>query len=64
VHGRRGRWLMNGSADALGEITIEPPCYLAPGIDTLFRRAEIDSLIVSLDDPDGFIATVEGGKET
>src|ERR1035438_3462600 len=38
VHGGRGRWLVNGSPDGLVELAIEPPCYLAPGIDTLFRR--------------------------
>ena len=58
VHGGRGRWLVNGSPDGLVELAIEPPCYLAPGIDTLFRRAKVDRLIVSLADPDGFIAAM------
>lgn len=45
VHSRRGRWLVNGSADGLVEIAIEPPCYLLPGIDTLFGigRSRVDS---------------------
>jgi hypothetical protein len=60
----RGRWLVNGSADGLVEITIEPPCYLGRGIDTLFRRAGVHSLTVSLVDPDGFIAALEGDGHT
>ncbi len=59
VHGGRGRWLVNGSAEGLVEMAIEPPCYLAPGIDTLFRRQKVDLLTVSLADPDGLIAAVE-----
>jgi hypothetical protein len=59
VHGGRGRWLVNGSADGLVELGIEPPCYLAPGIDTLFRRQKVNLLIMSLVDPDGLIAAVE-----
>jgi hypothetical protein len=59
VHGGRGRWLVNGSTDGLVELAIEPPCYLAPGIDTLFRRQKVNQLIVSLVDPDGLIAAVE-----
>ena len=59
VHGGRGRWLVNGSTDGLVEIAIEPPCYLAPGIDTLFRRQKVNLLTVSLVDPDGLIAAVK-----
>jgi hypothetical protein len=59
VHGGRGRWLVNGSADGLVEIIIEPPCYLGRGIDTLFRIQKVNSLTVSLVDPDGFIAALD-----
>ena len=38
-------WLVNGSPDGLVELAIDPPCYLAPGIDTLFRRAKVERLI-------------------
>ena len=58
----RGRWLVNGSPEGLVEITIEPPCYLPRGIDTLFRRAGVHSLTVSLADPDAFIAALEGDR--
>lgn len=62
VHSRRGRWLVNGSADGLVEITIDPPCYLRPGIDNLFGigGSRVDSLTVSLEDPGGFLAAIHG----
>lgn len=62
VHGRRGRWLVNGSAEGLVELAIDPPSHVSPSIDTLFGLgpSRVDRLTVSLDDPDGFIAAVEG----
>jgi hypothetical protein len=60
VHGRRGRWLVNGSHDGLVELVIDPPCYLPRQLSTVFRKMEVSSLIISLVDPDGFIAAVEG----
>jgi hypothetical protein len=62
VHGTRGRWLVNGSADGLVELAVSPPCYVSPSIDTLFGLgpSRVDQLTVSLDDPDGFIAAVAG----
>ena len=60
VHGRRGRWLVNGSHDGLVELIIDPPCYLPRQLSTVFRKVEVSSLIISLVDPDGFIAAVEG----
>ena len=61
VHGRRGQWLVNGSAEGLVELAIDPPCYISPSIDTLFGLgpSRVNQLTVSLDDPDGFIAAVE-----
>jgi hypothetical protein len=59
VHGGRGRWLVNGSADGLVELAIEPPRYLDRGLSTLFRKEKASSLTLSLVDPDGFIAAVE-----
>jgi hypothetical protein len=56
VHGGRGRWLVNGSPEGLVELALDPPSDLAPGIDTLFRREKVSLLIVSLVDPDGFVA--------
>jgi hypothetical protein len=60
VHGRRGRWLVNGSTAGLVELAINPPAYVLPSIDTLFGLgpSRVDQLTVSLDDPDGFIAAL------
>jgi len=60
VHGGRGRWLVNGSYKGLVELVIEPPCYTSRQPSTLFLRSKVSSLTISLVDPDGFIAAVEG----
>jgi hypothetical protein len=60
IHARRGSWLVTRSHDGLVELAIEPPCYLRPQLSTVFRTMKISSLIISLDDPDGFIAAVTG----
>jgi hypothetical protein len=60
VHGGRGRWLVNGSHDGLVELTIDPPYYTPRQLSTVFLKMKISSLIISLVDPDGFIAAVEG----
>lgn len=58
VHVRRGQLLVNGSADGLVELTIEPPCYTDRTLSIMFFKERVNSLIVSLVDPDGFIAAV------
>ena len=58
VHGRAGRFVVNGSADGLVELAIEPPCFLQRRLATLFRREKVSSLTLSLADPDGFLAAV------
>jgi|SRR5579859_508610 len=60
VHGGHGRWLVNGSYNGLIGLTIEPPCYTPRQPSTLFRKAKVNSLTISLVDPDGFIVAVEG----
>ncbi len=60
VHARRGRLLVNGSADGLVELTIDPPCYTGRTLNTVYVNEQVKSLILSLVDPDGFIAAVEG----
>jgi hypothetical protein len=62
VHSRRGRWLVNGSHEGLIEVTIDPPCYPQRQPTTLFLKMKVSSLIISLVDPDGFIAAVEGDR--
>ena len=58
VHSKGDTWLANGSADDLVEITIDPPVYTPRSLSSLFLRRKVDTLIVSLVDPDGFIAAV------
>jgi hypothetical protein len=60
VHSRRGTWLVNGSFSGLVELVLDPPCYLPRQLSSLFLKMKVSSLIVSLVDPDGFIAAVEG----
>jgi hypothetical protein len=60
VHLRRGRLLVNGSAEGLVEVVIEPPCRTGRSLSTVFVRQSVSSLVISLDDPDAFIAAVEG----
>ena len=62
VHSKGGTWLANGSANGLVAITIDPPCRTERSLSTLFRRATVSELIVSLTDPDGFIAAVQRGR--
>jgi hypothetical protein len=64
VHGGRGRWLVNGSHDGLVELAIEPPYYTPRQPSTLFLRSKVSSLTISLVDPDGFIAAVEGDGQS
>ena len=59
VHSNGGSWLANGSANGLVEITIDPPCHTERCLSTFFLRARVTELIVSLVDPDGFIAAVQ-----
>ena len=58
VHAKSGRWLANGSADGLVEITVDPPGRTERCLSTMYRRMRVHALIVSLVDPDGFIAAV------
>jgi hypothetical protein len=64
VHGGHGHWLVNGSAEGLVEITVSPPCRPARSIDTFFGLgpSRVDSLTISLMDPDSFVTAVAGDK--
>jgi hypothetical protein len=64
VHAKGSSWLVNGSADGLVEIEIDPPCRTERSLSTLLRRARVSELVVSLVDPDGFIAAVQRGLES
>jgi hypothetical protein len=60
VHGWRGRWLVNGSSHGLVTLTLEPsvPARVL-GIPVRLRQ-----LIVSLEDPEGFLAQVGAPHDT
>ncbi len=54
AHGWRGRWLVNGSAQGLVQVTIDPPEH---GRCMVFAIT-VRQLTVSLDDPDGFVGAL------
>jgi hypothetical protein len=60
VHAKDGQWLANGSAAGLVDIELEPPCHTHRCLSTLFLRRTVNSVVVSLADPEGFIASIEG----
>ena len=55
VHGWGGRWLVNGSADGLLEITLQPEqrAYV------MGFSVPLSTLLVSLEDPDGLAAALQ-----
>jgi hypothetical protein len=59
VHSKSGTWLANGSADGLVEIGIDPPSHTERCLSSFFRRMKVKVLIVSLVDPDGFVAALK-----
>jgi hypothetical protein len=50
---------VNGSAYGLVELTIEPPCFTKRRPIVMFTRGKVKSLMLSLADPDGFIAALQ-----
>ncbi len=60
VHARGGRLLINGSADGLVELTLDPPGHTGRTLNTMYVNERVTSLILSLVDPDGFLAAVHG----
>jgi hypothetical protein len=64
VHMRKkDQLLVNGSAAGLVEVAIDPHCHTDRALSTLFIRSQVDSLLVSLVDPDGFIAAINQHAE-
>ena len=55
----RGRWLVNGTEDGLVELVIDPPLHPVRALGTGFMKRRVNSLIMGLVDPDGFIAAVQ-----
>jgi len=56
---KKGQLLVNGSADGLVEVIINPPFHTGRTLSTMFVKERVNSLLVSLADPDGFIAAAE-----
>jgi hypothetical protein len=54
VHGRRGRWLVNGSSKGMVELTIDPPVRAR----VVGVPITLHTLWVSVTDPDALIAAV------
>jgi hypothetical protein len=61
---KKGTLLLNGSAGGLVEVTIDPPCHTDRTLSTMFVKERVSKLLVSLVDPDGFIAAVAGDGYT
>ena len=64
VHVTRGQLIANGSDHGLVELTIDPPRYTGRTLNTMFVKERVNSIILSLADPDGFIAAVEHDGRT
>lgn len=58
----RGRWLVNGIDSGLVELVLDPPPRLARTLGTGFIKRKVNAVIMSLTDPDGFIAAVQARK--
>ena len=55
---RDGRLLVNGARSGLVELTLDPPCRTPRTLSTMFVRATVRTVVVSLVDPDGFLAAL------
>ena len=55
---REGRLLVNGARSGLVELTLDPPCRTPRTLSTMFVRATVRTVVVSLVDPDGFLAAL------
>jgi hypothetical protein len=65
VHIVRGRAIINGCDNGLVEFEVDPALHTGRGLSTAFFRQRVSSIVLSLVDPDGFIAAVgdsAGGK--
>ena len=55
---RDGRLLVNGARSGLVELTLDLPCRTPRTLSTMFVRATVRTVVVSLVDPDGFLAAL------
>jgi hypothetical protein len=58
VHIGRGRAIINGCGNGLVEFAVDPPLRTGRGPSTMFVRQLVDSIVLSMVDPDAFIAAV------
>jgi hypothetical protein len=61
VHFSRGRLQATGAPDGLVELTLDPPGQTGRSLSTTFTEARVDTLVLSLEDPDGFVAEFAAG---
>jgi hypothetical protein len=64
VHIVRGRAIINGCAKGLVEFEVDPPLRTGRGLSTGFMRQRVDRIVLSLDDPEGFIEAVQRRPNT
>jgi hypothetical protein len=58
VHITPGRAIINGCDNGLVEFDVDPPLRTGRGLSTAFFRQRVSSILLSLVDPEGFIAAV------
>jgi hypothetical protein len=58
VHHRGRRWLINGGPDGLVEVFVSPAVHTRQQLSSLFRELPVESVRLSLVDPEGFLAAV------
>ncbi|HEY2653374.1 MAG TPA: hypothetical protein VGI50_15720 [Solirubrobacteraceae bacterium] len=59
VHIVRGRAIINGCDNGLVEFDVDPALRTDRGLSTGFFRQKVNKVVLSLVDPDGFIAAVK-----
>jgi hypothetical protein len=64
VHVVRGRALINGCATGLVEFEVAPALHTGRGLSTMFVRQRVDLVVLSLVEPDAFIAAVGASQKT
>ncbi len=58
VHITRGRALINGCGSGLVEFAVNPPLRTGRGLSTMFVRQRVNSIVLSMADPDAFLAAL------
>ncbi len=61
VHIAGGQAIINGCGSGLVELAVNPPLRTGRGMSTLFARQRVSSIVLSMTDPEDFIAAVRRG---